>query len=387
MKRLLQIGLDSLLTSIIPILTWLSLGLLLDKNLINVFAIVYPLLFVGNMIKCVFIDGANISAERGKNKNEVYSAIVIGIIIATIVVTLLVFNVENYLTFMNVEVEIYKIFTSYAIIQMYLSLILKFILVKLYYEEKNTLANRYSIKFNLLNFVLIISMSIISKNYFIIVTTTLIILTIYTMYILFKNLVKFKLQVNLINWIKYNSASLVNSTFFLVIFLFGLRNVFEFGEVYVVALAFIHLITDAQWDVFNAINEVARIDISKGVFDYKSLLKNAYKLFGLLFLSMVIMFAALYSFFNVNIWIALTYLGLELICFLIWPLYIIKTNYLQIEYSAKKVSANKIVTNILRTACSFLRTPFCTIIGQMVSAIYQLITITIMYRVATSTKK
>jgi len=162
--------------------------------------------------------------------------------------------------------------------------------------------------------------------------------------------------------------------------MFGFSNAFEFGVVYAASIAFVNLITDAQWDVFDSITTVAKIDISKNCFDYKIHLKNAYKLFGLIFITTIAMFATLFWFYDLNFKITILFLLLEVFCWLIYPLYKIKTCYLQIEGSAKKVSANKIVSNIIRTVLAFLKTPFCTIIGQVCSALYQLVTINIMYK-------
>ena len=69
---------------------------------------------------------------------------------------------------------------------------------------------------------------------------------------------------------------------FFIIFLFGLSNALEYGEKYAVALNFVALITDTQWDSFEAISTVAKIDISRRKFNYKEHRKNAYKLLSIL---------------------------------------------------------------------------------------------------------
>lgn len=43
MKRLLRISFDLSLLSFIPILSWFLLGIIVDKNLINIFTLTYPL--------------------------------------------------------------------------------------------------------------------------------------------------------------------------------------------------------------------------------------------------------------------------------------------------------------------------------------------------------
>jgi hypothetical protein len=75
---------------------------------------------------------------------------------------------------------------------------------------------------------------------------------------------------------------------------------------------------------------------------------------------MAIMFAILFPQYQLNLRITLIFLTLEMINFLLYPLYKIKTRYLQIEYSPIKTTTNKIISNIGRLGFSFLKTPYCT---------------------------
>ena len=72
MNRLLRISFDTLLTSATPILGWFLLGILVDKNLINIFSLIYPMQFVISSIQSIFGTGANISAIKDKNKESVF---------------------------------------------------------------------------------------------------------------------------------------------------------------------------------------------------------------------------------------------------------------------------------------------------------------------------
>ena len=92
---------------------------------------------------------------------------------------------------------------------------------------------------------------------------------------------------------QYDSVELFNNIGFLLIFLFGLSNAINFGEKYTLALTFVALITDTQWDTADAIVTNATIDISKNNFNYKEHKRNAYKLLGILFLTSLIMFSLL----------------------------------------------------------------------------------------------
>lgn len=378
MKRLLRISFDLSLLSFIPIISWFLLGIIVDKNLINIFTLTYPLQFIYYIIKSIFSTGANISKEKDKNENAVMSGLVLGTIVSIIIFTIILLNVDNYISFMNMDISTYKNFTIYSILQLFICLEFAMMQDKLYYEEKNKLANKHSLVFNLLNFILLIGTSLITKNQVIIIATTLIPLAIYTLYIYIKNSNKFKFNINVLKCIKYDSVELFNNIAFFLIFLFGLSNALEYGEMYATALTFIALITDTQWDTFDAIKEAATIDISKRKFNYIEHRNNAYKLSGILFGTSLIMFVLLYGFYDLDFKITMLYFSFEIVNFLIYPIYRIKTCYLQLEYSAFKITSNKIIASILRMFMSLLKTPFCTGIGQVCSSVYQFITVSIM---------
>ena len=308
------------------------------------------------------------------------SGLFIGTIIAIIIFSIILLNIEHYIIFMNMNVQTYKIFTIYSILQLFISLEFAMILDKLYYEEKNKLANKYSLIFNMLNFIVLIMTSLITKNQVIIVVITLIPLFLFTFYIFIKNSNKFILNLNILKCIKYDSVELFNSIAFFLIFLFGLSNALDYGEKFTNGLTFVALITDTQWDTTDAIITVATIDISKDRFNYKQHKKDAYKLITILLITSLIMFILLYRFYNLDLIITLIYFSFEIINFVIYPIYRIKTCYLQLEWSVVKITSNKILACVLRLFMSFLKTPFCTGIGQICSSIYQLITVSIFFK-------
>lgn len=380
MKRLLRISFNSAIFSLIPVLSWFALGIIVDGNLTNIFALTYPIQFVCAMLKSIFGTGANISKEKDKNENAVLSGMTLGIIVGFIICGYLVLNVETYIKFMNMEVSIYKEFTIYSIIQLYIQLVFSFVLQKLYFENKEKLANKYCITLNILNFVILVISALIFKDKMNIITTTLLAILIYVMIVTIKSYKKFKFKCNVFNFIKYDSVEIFNNLAFFIIYLFGLSNAFEYGAQYAIALNFVALITDMQWDALAEISTVAKIDICQNKFNYKEHRANAYKLLGILLTTTMLMFISLYSFYELDLKITLIYLSIEIIGFIIYPIYRIKTAYLQLEWSTLKTTSNKVLSSILRTSMSFLKTPFCTGIGQLVSAIYQFITINVIFR-------
>ncbi len=379
MKRLLRISFNSAIFSLIPILSWFMLGLLVDKNLVNVFTLTYPLQFIWALMKSIFATGANISKEKDKNDNAVLSGMTIGMIVGFIVFGIFAINVRKYIEFMNMDYEVYKEFALYSIFQLYIQLIFSFVLEKLYFEDKEKLANKYCMQLNLLNFVVLILSAIILKSKMQIVVVTLITILIYTAYVTIKQYKRFKFVINIINCLRYESVEICNNILFFLIFLFGLSNALQFGEKYILALNFVALITDTQWDSFEAIKTVAKIDISKEKFNYKNHKINAYKLLGILLTTVFIMLIVSLRYYNLDFKITTIYLSFELINFIIYPIYSIKTSYLQLEKYEIKVTANKLFAGILRMIMSLLKTPYCTGIGQVTSSLYQFITVNMIF--------
>ena len=352
---------------------------MIDKNLTNVFTLTYPIQFIWLLMKSIFGTGANICKEKEKNKNSVLSGMTLGTIIGFIVFGFIAVKIESYISFMNMDVNTYKEFALYSVIQLYIQLIFSFILEKLYFEDKNKLANKHCIIFNLLNFVALIIFSLIFSNKITIIILTLLVMLLYVLFLSIKTYKKFKLEFNIIKYIKYDSVEVFNNIAFFIIFLFGLSNALEYGEKYAIALNFIALITDTQWDAFEAISTVAKIDISKNKFNYKTHINNAYKLSIILLGTVFIMFVTLYKLYELNFVITMIYLSFELVNFAIYPIYRIKTCYLQLEYSAVKTTSNKIVADVIRMILSLIKSPYCTGIGQVISSIYQFFSVNIIF--------
>lgn len=379
MKRLLRISFNSAIFSLIPILSWFMLGLLVDKNLVNVFTLTYPLQFIWALMKSIFATGANISKEKDKNNNAVLSGMTLGTVIGFIVFGIFAINVRKYIEFMNMDYAVYKEFALYSIFQLYIQLVFSFVLEKLYFEDKEKLANKYCMQLNFLNFIILILSAIILKNKMQIVVVTLIAILIYTAYVTIKQYKRFKFEISIINCLKYESVEICNNILFFLIFLFGLSNALQFGEKYILALNFVALITDTQWDSFESIKTVAKIDISKEKFNYKNHKMNSYKLLGILLTTVFIMLVVSLKYYDLDLKITAIYLSFELINFIIYPIYSIKTSYLQLEEYEIKVTSNKLFAGILRMIMSLLRTPYCTGMGQVTSSLYQFITVNMIF--------
>lgn len=373
MKRLFRVSFDILITSIVPIVSWFLLGIILDSHLINVFSLTYPLQCLMGIIIAIFGVGANISVYKDENKYAANNGIFYGTFLSVLIFGVIMFNSNKYIDFMNMDNTIYKTFCMYSIFQIFCQTILQLILTKLYYKEENKKANKISVIFNSINFMVVIITAIITRNQLITVLITGTIILIMDIIVYIKNIGKIDFKLNIKNCFKYNSVSFSVSLMFFIMYLFGFSNVFEYGEKYMIAITFATLVTDMQWDITDAVKTVAKVDIAKKKFNYNEHFKNALKLYCLLILSVIIMSVVAYPFYKPDLKISSIFILLHILDFMLGPFIEIKICFLQLEDSAFKMTLNMIIAYIIRTIISFAPTPFCTIIGQICSTIYELI--------------
>ena len=371
MNRLLRIWLDTFLLSFIPIISRFFLWIIWSSDLIVIFSLTYPIQFIWSILLSIFSTGPNIDKEKNWNKNSVMSWILLWSVIALIIYWLFAWKIEWYISFMNLDIETYKVFSIYSVLQLFLAFELQLVLTKLYFEWNNKLANKYSIISNSLSFVFLIGTALLTKNQIIISVCALIPNAVFILYILIKNSNKFKLTQNIFQRIKFDSSELFRSFALFLIYLFWYSNTFQFWPEYAAAIAFMSLISDTQRDMAMAVWKLAKVDISKNNFNYIEHRKNAYKYIWILLVSIFILFVALFSVYNIDIRIGLIFLAFDAVDFLLFPINELKTCFLQIEWSAKKTTWNVFCSYFIRTLLSFLPTPFCTAIWQISTAIYE----------------
>ena len=108
---------------------------------------------------------------------------------------------------MNMDIDTYKIFGIYAVIQMFFQLLLNLSLCKLYFNDENKRANKYSFLFNLINFLSLIIMSLVTKVQIEIVSVSVICISIFVTIMMFRILKRTKFRINIINCINLCSVS------------------------------------------------------------------------------------------------------------------------------------------------------------------------------------
>ena len=228
MKRLLSISLDTLLISTMPIIMWILLGIILDKNIANVFTLTYPIQFIITLLLSIFGIGPNINKTKNNKEYLVDSNIILGSGISLLITIILCINVDNYIKLMSMDVQIYKVFCIYSFILMYLQLILQLVCQKLYYLEKNKESNKLTIIFNMVNIISIIILSFITRNQIVSVVFTISIDVIMILFILLKNIKTFCLKFEVLKNMKYVSNDIFDRLGMFLIYFIGFKNTLEF---------------------------------------------------------------------------------------------------------------------------------------------------------------
>ena len=382
MKQLFQIGFDLALASLSPIISWFTLSLILDSRLINVFSITYSLQFVWLMLRDIFGVGANLVSIKVRNSKIVDAGIFTGLIFSGIIFGLVAFNIDKFIIFMNADPSIYRDFCLYITLQLWIQLVFCMILDKLYYQDKNKIANKYSLTFNLLNFIVFIGASFLTKNSKIIISATLLTIFAFTLFVFIREVRRVSFRFNILRSIKINSMDFGENLILFFVYLFGIGKAFSFGEEYALAITFVTLITDIQWDVATAIPVKAKIDIAKKRMNFPKSYKNSYILIFVLILSSIIAFLSMKNFYDLNLGISVIFVIIEYLAFLLYPQYRLKLDFIQLKFSAK------IATFIKSSAMAFRLllvivfgpiTPLALSIAQVLAQLYQVIFVSLVF--------
>ena len=378
MKRLLQISFNTLLNSLLPIIMWILLGKIVDSNLVHIFTITYSFQFV-TLFVYIFGKGANITFEKDQQNEIVDNNIFLGTILSFIVTLIFCLYVDQYIAFLNLDPSLYHTYTIYAFILMFFQAVLRIICEKLYFKNENKTANELTLLFNIINLLSIVILSLLLTVDWVTILVTLVLDAILIIILLVKYIDSLSFKFLIRKNINYVSGDLLDSLGFFIIYIIGQRTTFEFGNLYLIAMNFTTLITDMQWDVSYVINSAATIDASKNKLNYKQSITNARKLTILLLFSIFVMGAILYSSYKPSLWITALFLGTQIIDLCFSPKIWIRQQFIHINYSAEKNAFHRKIYALIRIIFSFIPTPFCTYLGQLVALFYEILVYDIYY--------
>lgn len=375
MKRYFTISLTTFAFSILNVLTFFLLGIITGNTALSgIFSITYPLQFVASVLLAFFASASNIQGNKETNKNCVYTGIILGIIFGAVVFAIVAIFIDQYLVFMNIDPSVYRIFTLMAVGQLFLSHINNIISEKLYFENKDNLGNVCNLGFIILNVASVSISALITKNELAILLANLICLVIYVCVWLGFNIKKFKFDFSIVKNFKYESVNIVGGIFMLLIYLFGFKIAFGFGEEYYIAISLVTLISDPLFDATSIIGKIAKIDISQSCYNYKKALKYSSIINACYCALGIILFFALFKFYNVRLEIGLIYLSIQIADILQSSLNINLQTFMQLEYSPFKATLINLLKKGLRTLLTVvIFSPFNTDIAQITCEILGLL--------------
>ena len=317
MKRYFSISLTLFAFSALNAITYILLGIVMGNTQFSeVFSITYPLQFVVAILISFFASASNVRANKENDRNCVESGMLLGVIVGIIILGLVAFFVNEYLAFMNVSSEIYRTFTLMAIGQLFFTFVNNLTTEKLYFKDEDKKANLCNLGFIILNLLSVVITALITKNQLIICLTNLGCLFVYSCVWFVLTFKKFKFNFNPIKNLKYESVTLVSNLFMLIVYLFGYSTAFSFGSEFIVTLNFVNLITDPQWDAVEAINKIAKIEISNSNYNYKKALIKSTVITLFYIATSIILFFSLFKVYNAVLYIGLIYIAIQLqICY------------------------------------------------------------------------
>lgn len=371
MKRLFTIGSSFFIYSLVPILSWILLSVILkDENVVNVFSLTYPVQFIWAFVRSFFGTAANVKKNKENDENAPWNGIFWGTIFSFIVFSIPLIFVDKYIVFFGQSVDVYRDYVFYSIAQIFLQTLFSLITEKLYFEDKEKIANVHFVCFNILNLFLVTGLALFVKNIQIVFIITLSALFLYDVVLYVWQFKKFKINFSFLKNFKYDAIAMLSSIFMAIIYFFGYQTVFIAGEEYLVALNVASIATDAQWDSMGAISTVAKVDISKNRYQYKKELRNAYIFTAILILTSICLSIGLSFFYHATLTLVLVYLAFQIVDMLLSPVQEILEIYIQLEYSVVLTSCIFLISKGARVLISvFLISAFCADIAQVVESI------------------
>ncbi len=371
MKRLFTIGSGYFVYSLVPILSWIALSMILHNGkIVNAFSLIYPMQFIWVLLKSFFGTAANIRKNKENDKNSTWNSIFWGTIFSIVIFSLPLIFVDKYIAFFGQNIGDYKDFVIYGIAQLLVQVFFSLITEKLYFEDKEKIANIHLIIFNILNFILVCISAIIIPDVMIAFIVTLSILLCYVVGLYIWQFEKFRISLSFVKNIKYNAVEMLSSISMAITYFFGFQTVFLAGDQYLAALNVVALATDAQFDSMGAISTVTKVDLSKQRYQFKRELKNAYLFTTILSISSILLAVLLGYLYKASFILVLIYLVFKIVEMFITPYVSILQTFTQLEYSVFLSSCIFLIARVVNVLISvFLVSAYCTDIAYLTECV------------------
>lgn len=387
LKKLFSVGFMKFFSSFIPILTWMLIGVILDNpNVTNVFTITYPAQFIYIILINIFVYG-NLVKNKKENQedlNEFSCGVIIGFLVYLIIHIVCILNVDTLLRFMNVEVEVYKSFTIYALTYLLFNFLLYSYIYLCYYQNKDREAFLINIIYEIIRISSILIPCLIFKDKTIAILISISCLAIYMVILTCRYLKIKKFSFHIFKGIKFTAASIVNDGIMLLIYFVGFSRVFAYDVNYANAINLMNLTTDTQWDIeADALSVVYDISAANGSYHKdRRKIKMAASIFSIVVISSSILMAlCLYQYYGIKLQYFLWPFAMELCCMFAYTHYKMKLSYINIQSPGKRNVLNMLIQKCLRYVVSIsVIHPYALTIALAVGTLYHLVSWSLIYK-------
>ena len=384
LKRMIQIGEITIINSLTPILTWVILGFITyNKNLINIFSLTYSIQFIPYLLLALFVTGNIIGNKKNKlDKGYIYSGIIVANLIAFFAILITTFHIESVMEFMGVMDKSYKSWFLYSLWFMFLEVPLTQVLELLYFENKDDEAKKISFVFNLLYCLTINIIYMCVRKELPAVIISIFILAAYTYYQVIKHMMSFEFKLNVFKGCKYQLSVISSNLMMFIIYLFGMKAVFEYSPDFALAVSLCSMMTDTQWDmIINSICTISKVEMSNGIYKIEDLL-NASKIYVMIMiLSMWILLLLGYNIYRPKLEFVIAILLFETVDMLFVQTRYVKQTWIDIEISSKWSVYLVMFTKIMRMLISISGISIYALwIAQCVSGIINAVGFNFLYK-------
>lgn len=303
-KRMFKTSVGYAVNSLLPILSWILWGVLIDKDLSATFSLTYPLQMLWSLIYDIFGYGCYSLTIKDKDSSEDYfqSGLILGSIVYLIMFGLVIVFHRDYITAMGYLDEKYIpccLFSMMTFITCGIST-----LCSLYYsfKEDEKKASNILIFYNFCVYISLIVALFVTRNSYYSALFSVIIAVLCTIFIFTKTVKRVKIKFDVLKGVNYIQGELVASVGMFIIYFFGIGKMMYNDFRIAFTFSIWTQITDWVWDVLcNLIPIIIRVDTAKGRFDFKKSCKDIFKVFGVLFLIIICESLVAINIFELNL--------------------------------------------------------------------------------------
>lgn len=384
LKRIIKLGEITLINSLMPILTWILLGVnTRNANLIKIFSLTYSAQFIPYLLLALFVTGNIVGSKKGKiSKDAIYSGIVIANLTALAAIIITTFNIKDVMAFMGTREGINTGWLLYSLWFMYFTVPLTQVLELLYFENKENEAKRISSVFNFLYCVGVNILYVCTKSEPVAASVSLTMLGAYVYFQLFKQFKPFKFMLNVFKGMRYQLSIVGSNLMMFITYLFGMKTVFSFSPDFALAVSFCSMLTDTQWDmIINSVCTVSKVEISKGSYKAKEIMQASRAYVIIIASSIWLILPIGYLFYKPELKYILVIMLFETADILLVQTRYVKQTWVDIEVNTKWSMYLVMGTKIIRMLISASGlSMYCLWIAQMVSGVMNTLGFGILYR-------